>query len=136
MPSRLGRDLIETKPADHSAGFFLSICITWHNATLCGMAKNVRISDNLYTLAQLESRLENRSIAQQLEYWAKLGMVAASGRSTTSALATVTATLELTRRLDALDVRNGVHEPNYFHFIPDSVARQSTVTYPRAYRKI
>lgn len=37
------------------------------------MAKNVRISDELYALAQVESRLQDRSIAQQLEHWAKRG---------------------------------------------------------------
>lgn len=41
------------------------------------MAKNVRISDELHALAKLESVLQDRSIAQQLEHWAKLGIAAA-----------------------------------------------------------
>src|SRR5690606_34396539 len=64
------------KPAERSAGFSCLCCIAWQSATLCGMAKNIRISDSLYRLAQLEAQLENRSLAQQVEYWAKLGMAA------------------------------------------------------------
>jgi len=37
------------------------------------MAKGIRVSDDLYMLALAESRLMNRSLAQQLEHWAKLG---------------------------------------------------------------
>ncbi len=32
------------------------------------MAKNVRVSDSHYALAQAEARLQDRSIAQQLEH--------------------------------------------------------------------
>lgn len=94
------------------------------------MAKNIRISDSLYALAQLESRLENRSLAQQLEYWAKLGMVAATSRAASGHGASLAATIEATRRLDALDVRSGVRDASYFHFIPASAARDSTVVFP------
>lgn len=38
------------------------------------MAKNIRISDSLYRLALRQAQLQERSIAQQIEYWAKLGM--------------------------------------------------------------
>ena len=38
------------------------------------MAKNIRISDELYRLALRKAQLQERSIAQQMEYWAKLGM--------------------------------------------------------------
>jgi hypothetical protein len=94
------------------------------------MAKNVRISDNLYALAQVESLVENRSIAQQLEYWAKLGMAVASARTAASELGSVNASIEATRRLDALDVRRGARDASYFHFIPASAARDSTVVFP------
>ncbi len=38
------------------------------------MAKGVRITDDMYRLALAESQRQERSIAQQVEYWAKLGM--------------------------------------------------------------
>jgi len=41
------------------------------------MAKNVRISDDLHALAAWEARLQDRSIAQQIEHWAKRGIAAA-----------------------------------------------------------
>lgn len=101
------------------------------------MAKNVRISDNLYALAQVECLVENRSIAQQLEFWAKLGMAAAIARAGagTSATGSLQATIETTRRLDALDVRSGLREGSYFHFIPGTAVRKSTLAFPRTYRK-
>lgn len=100
------------------------------------MAKNVRISDALYSLAQLESRLENRSIAQQLEYWAKLGMVSGkAGATTGGATSSSRAAVEATRRLDALDVQMGSRQADYFHFIPRSVARKSKLKFPTTFRK-
>jgi hypothetical protein len=97
------------------------------------MAKNVRISDEIYLLAQVESRLELRSIAQQLEFWAKLGMAATrAGRGTASALE---AALESTRRLDVIDVQTGKRDASSLHFVPQSIARESKLLFPGGYRK-
>jgi len=100
------------------------------------MAKNIRISDSLYRLAQLEAQLENRSLAQQVEYWAKLGMAALcatpdAGRADLS----LASALLATRRSDILDVESGKHSPGDMHFIPASAARECKVIGPRAYRK-
>ena len=100
------------------------------------MAKNVRISEELYALAQMESRLQDRSIAQQLEHWAKRG-IAAAGRleamqGTVSAL---DAAVAMTRRLDALDVLNGDRDADASHFISRSAARRSKRAFPAHYRK-
>ena len=35
--------------------------------------KSIRIADDLYAAVQQEGALMTRSIAQQLEYWARLG---------------------------------------------------------------
>ncbi len=37
------------------------------------MAKSIRLSDDLYNMAQLASQALGRPLAQQLEYWARLG---------------------------------------------------------------
>jgi len=95
------------------------------------MAKNVRISDEMYALAQLEARLQDRSIAQQLEHWAKLGL--ANARS--DAAGALEAAIEMTRRLDGLDVRSGRRKQGYFHLIPQSVARSSKPAFPAKYQK-
>ena len=97
------------------------------------MAKNVRISDGLYGLAQLESRLQDRSIAQQLEHWVKRGIAADSAiQGGASAL---DAAVAMTRKLDALDVLTGRRSADALHFIPRSVARRSKPVFPDKYQK-
>lgn len=102
-----------------------------HNAR---MAKNVRISDDLYALAQVESRLQDRSIAQQLEHWAKLGLAAASARAV-GALSVGDAAAAMTRHLDQLDVVTGRRSADYLHFIPRDVAHSSKPVFPIRYQK-
>ena len=40
------------------------------------MPKAVKISDDLIKMAGLYAKVENRSVAAQVEYWAKLGKIA------------------------------------------------------------
>jgi hypothetical protein len=86
------------------------------------MAKNIRISDSLYEQALAESRLQHRSLAQQVEFWAKLGM--AAERSGTAVTA-VDANVESTRRQDILEVTSGRRRADFTYAIPRSVARRS-----------
>lgn len=100
------------------------------------MAKSVRISDAFYALLELEARLEHRSIAQQLEYWAKLGMT----RSRTSAMETgashaVEAAIEATRRMDVREVASGERKAESLHFIPRSIARKSKADFSKRFVK-
>ena len=100
------------------------------------MAKGVRISDNLYRLAQLEAVLENRSIAQQIEYWAKLGMGSTRVAEQRAGYgASLDAALLATRRLDILDVESGARSASDLHFVPTEIARGSVVVGPSRYRK-
>lgn len=98
------------------------------------MAKNVRISDDLYALAQMESKLQDRSIAQQLEHWAKLGLAAASSH-VQGTLAGMDAAVAMTRQLDQLDVVSGRRAADYLHFIPRAVAQSSKPIFPARYKK-
>lgn len=91
------------------------------------MAKNIRISDELYALAQLEAMLQDRSIAQQIEHWAKRGMSGNVGTAHSAAA--------MTRRLDALDVRSGERQADSLHFVPSDLARKSKPIFPSTYRK-
>ena len=88
------------------------------------MAKNIRISDTLYALAQAEATLQHRSLAQQVEFWARLGMAAEhfGGERSVDAL---DAQMEATRRKDALDVVEGRRKADYTHFLPSSMVRES-----------
>jgi hypothetical protein len=100
------------------------------------MAKNVRISDELYTLAQLESRLQDRSIAQQLEHWAKRGIaVMGSIEAAQGAVSALDAAVAMTRKLDTLDVLSGRRSADALHFISRSVALQSKPVFPLKYQK-
>jgi hypothetical protein len=100
------------------------------------MAKGVRISDNLYRLAQLEAVLENRSIAQQIEYWAKLGMNSTRVADQRAGYgASLDAALLATRRLDLLDVESGTRKARDLHFVSSELARGSAVDGPARYRK-
>ncbi|WP_045222266.1 ParD-like family protein [Desulfonatronum thioautotrophicum] len=40
------------------------------------MSIPVRIDENLYESARIEARIEHRTIAGQIEFWAKVGRVA------------------------------------------------------------
>ena len=40
------------------------------------MAKSVRIEEDLYTSARDQAKVENRTIAEQIEFWAKVGRTA------------------------------------------------------------
>lgn len=99
------------------------------------MAKNVRISDELYSLAQAESRLQDRSIAQQLEHWAKAGIAAMDGGTGLRMVTAVDAAIAMTRKLDTLDVLTGKRSADYLHFIPRELARRSKPVFPREYQK-
>lgn len=100
------------------------------------MAKAIRVSDSLYRLAQLEAALESRSIAQQIEHWAKRGMAAARVAEDAASYDTSLETaLWVTRRSDILDVESGARQAEDLHFVPSSVARDSDVLPPRKYRK-
>lgn len=97
------------------------------------MAKNVRISDELYALAQLEAQLQDRSIAQQLEHWAKRGIAAASAGA--GPLGAVDVAAAVTRRLDTLDVISGKRRRESLHFVPRKAARAARPTFPASYKK-
>lgn len=100
------------------------------------MAKNVRISDELYALAQLEARLQDRSIAQQLESWAKRGIAAAGGvDAARSGVSALDAAVAITRKLDMLDVLSGRRSPDASHFISRSMARRTKPIFPSKYQK-
>lgn len=93
------------------------------------MAKNVRISDDLYALAAWEARLQDRSIDQQIEHWAKQGVAAAGLVDSTDAA------IAMTHRLDLLEVATGKRSGASLHFIPRSLVKRSLVHFPRKSRQ-
>lgn len=104
----------------------------WHFATSWGMAKNVRVSDAFYALVELEARLEHRSIAQQLEYWAKHGMLALSAHRNSRSL---DAAVEASRRLDTAEVRAGTRKAESLHFVPRAMVRGAKLEFPKRFQR-
>lgn len=91
------------------------------------MAKNIRISDSLYEQALAEAHLQHRSLAQQVEFWARLGM--AAERPGAGGVSALDASLEATRRQDLLDVAAGRRTADSLYFIPRALARKSTAKF-------
>ena len=82
-----------------------------------------------------ESRLEHRSIAQQFEYWAKLGMSSRKASIGMQGSTSLEAAIETTRRLDILDVQSGKRTADASHFIPRSLARSARPYFSKKFVK-
>jgi hypothetical protein len=118
------------------------------------MAQSIRISDEFYELAQAVSRSSGRSLAQQLEYWARLGARVDLGSTASQALALLDdgrqATALVARFLrndvaahtpgDAVAARHARHEGEVASgqrdaaslvVIPRAVAKSAKLTYPK-----
>jgi hypothetical protein len=93
------------------------------------MAKSVRISDEIYELASHEAGLMHRSLAQQLEYWVKLGVGVAHGQATLDDVRAAAVKYKQVR--DEAQVRQGKRAANSLHFIPADVARAAKVKAPK-----
>ena len=92
------------------------------------MAKNIRVSDSLYEQALAESRLQHRSLAQQVEFWAKLGM-AAERQGSGHGVGALEGSAEAMRRQDVLDVAKGKRSADSLYFIPRALARGSKAAF-------
>lgn len=93
------------------------------------MAKSVRISDEIYELALQEAELMHRSLAQQLEYWVKLGIGVAHGQATLDDVRS--AAVKYKQARDEAAVRQGRRAANSLHFIPADMARKAKVEFPK-----
>ena len=92
------------------------------------MAKNIRVSDSLYAQALAEASLQNRSLAQQVEFWAKLGM-AAERQDRGQGVSALEGSAEAMRRQDILEVTSGKRTADSLYFIPRALARGSTAKF-------
>ncbi len=97
------------------------------------MAKNIRVSDTLYALAQAEANAHDRSIAQQIEHWAKLGFALAH-QSDARSLA-IEAARQRTFALDRMAVEAGQAKAGDFDFLGDEFVAGATFAFPAEYRR-
>jgi hypothetical protein len=99
----------------------------WH------MAKSIRVSDQLYSLAEATSRQMHRSLAQQVEHWAELGRaLEAAGVTTAQALEILGGDV---RARERLMLKLGLAEQESMYLFPVAVARQTKVRFPELQKK-
>lgn len=92
------------------------------------MAKSIRISDGLYSLAESTSSKAHRSLAQQIEYWATLGRaVEAAGVTTVQVQQIIEGDLRARER--AL-LKLGLADPQSMYLFPVALARKTKVRFP------
>jgi len=105
----------------------------WHIATynFLSMAKSIRITDELYELATQEAAMMNRSLAQQIEHWVKLGVgIERTAGATMDDVRAASMQYRLAREEAA--VRSGRRTASSLHAIPASVARSARAEFPKA----
>ena len=94
------------------------------------MAKSVRITDELYDLATYEAGLMERSLAQQIEHWVKLGIgVERSSGATVDEVRT--AALRYRHVRDEAAVRSGRKSAESLHAIPASLTRDAKIKFTK-----
>jgi hypothetical protein len=92
------------------------------------MAKSIRISDRLYSVAESTAEKVHRSLAQQVEHWAELGrFVESAGVTTAQVLQILGGDL---RARERLKLKLGLAEQEDMYLFPVDLARQTKVRFP------
>jgi hypothetical protein len=97
------------------------------------MAKSIRVSDRLYSLAEATSLKVHRSLAQQVEHWAELGRaLEAVGITTAQVLDILSGDL---RERERLMLKLGLASQESMYLFPVALARQTKVSFPELQKK-
>jgi hypothetical protein len=97
------------------------------------MAKSIRVSDQLYRLAEETCGSTHRSLAQQVEYWAALGRtLEAAGITTAQAHGILNGDPRAQER--AL-LKLGLASQQSMYLIPAGMAAKAKVEFPELRRK-
>jgi ParD-like antitoxin of type II bacterial toxin-antitoxin system len=97
------------------------------------MAKSIRVSDRLYSLAEATSQKVHRSLAQQVEHWAELGRaLEAVGITTAQVLDILSGDL---RERERLMLKLGLASQESMYLFPVALARQTKVSFPELQKK-
>jgi len=92
------------------------------------MAKSIRISDSLYSLAESTAEKVHRSLAQQVEHWAQLGRaIEMTGVTTAQVLELLDGDL---RARERLMLKLGLAKQESMYLFPVELARQTKVRFP------
>jgi len=109
----------------------------WQYATfsdiLLRMAKSIRVSDRLYSVAEATSQKLHRSLAQQVEHWAELGRaLEAAGVTTAQVLDILSGDL---RARERLMLKLGLAEQESMYLFPVALAQETKVRFPELHKK-
>lgn len=101
----------------------------WQNATQYNMAHSIRISDQLYQSALAASALFDRSLAQQVEHWVRMGRSVEAVESLESAQINLIIQEQLAK--DLADIRSGLVDARSFSlFHSIDVKKLGKATFP------
>lgn len=92
------------------------------------MAKSIRISDDLYSMARLEAAMMHRSVAQQIEHWAAIGQVLEVRGDLPEVRELSIAHMRLR---DHDRVRTGKAKARDYHFIPSDMIKNAKIVWPK-----
>lgn len=97
------------------------------------MAKSIRVSDRLYSLAEATSQQVHRSLAQQVEHWAELGRALdVAGVTTAQVLDILGGNL---RARERLMLKLGLVEQESMYLFPVALAQQTKVLFPELHQE-
>jgi hypothetical protein len=97
------------------------------------MAKSIRVSDQLYALAEATSQRLHRSLAQQVEHWAELGRaLEAAGVTTAQVQDILSGDL---RARERVMLKLGLVEQESLYLFPVALAQQTKVSFPELPKK-
>lgn len=92
------------------------------------MAKSIRVSEELYELADSACTSAHRSLAQQIEYWATLGRALETAGVTTIQVQQV---IEGDRRArERALLKLGLADPQSMYLFPVALARKAKIRFP------
>jgi hypothetical protein len=97
------------------------------------MAKSIRVSERLYSLAEATSHQMHRSLAQQVEHWAELGRALEAAGVTTSQVLDILG--DDLRARERVMLKLGLAEQEGMYLFPVALARQTKVRFPELHKK-
>lgn len=97
------------------------------------MAKSIRVSEQLYKVADTVSAGAHRSLAQQIEYWAELGRAIEAAGVTTAQIQRILEG-DLRARERAM-LKLGLASPESMYLFPVAIAQGAKVRFPELEKK-
>ena len=92
------------------------------------MSESIRISSELYTQAQTAAALQNRSLAQQIEHWARIGQASEAVQS--FEFETINLKLKAQTVSDVKAIQEGRLHPAELMLLKPHLTKKLATTFP------